>query len=103
LLLLSAAVVFITVLLMFRFTCCHANQWTMLRINQSTGLPIWLFWRQILKFWPFLKGLRFFWKPKIFRKNLAFLFFFNWKRLGSGKTLFELHIHYKSLLTRAGN
>jgi len=31
------------------------------------------------------------------RQNLAF---FQLERLGSGKTLHELHIHHKSLLTR---
>jgi len=34
------------------------------------------------------------------RQNLAFLAFFQSKRLSSGKTLSELHTHYKSPLTR---
>jgi len=34
------------------------------------------------------------------RQNSAFSGFFQSKRLSSGKTLSELHIHYKSLLTR---
>ena len=51
------------------------------------GLPIWLFWSQILKFWLFLTPLA----------------CFQSERLGSGKTMSELHIHYKSLLKRVYN
>ena len=32
-----------TVLLTFRLTCFHANEWSMLWINQSTELPICIF------------------------------------------------------------
>jgi len=53
------------------------------------GLPIWLFWSQILKFW-------------LFGTPLAFLQIKKSQKiwLGSGKTLSVLHIHYKSLSTR---
>jgi len=37
------------------------------------------------------------------KANLAFSGFFQSERLGSGKTLSELHIHYKSLLKRVYN
>ena len=53
------------------------------------GLPIWHFWSQILK-------VRLFLKIKNTSQNLAF---FQSERLGSGKTLSELHIYYKFLLT----
>jgi len=52
-------------------------------------LPIWLFWIQILKFWLFLTPL-----PFLGNKKNRIIW------LGSGKTLSELHIHYKYLATR---
>jgi len=62
------------------------------------GLPLWNFWNQILKFRLFLTQLTFL-KIKNTSQNLAFLFyFFHSERLGSGETLSELRIHYKSLL-----
>jgi len=53
------------------------------------GLPIWLF----------LNTFGFFGNKKA-RKIRFFLAYFQSDRLGSGKTLSELHIHYKSLATR---
>jgi len=63
------------------------------------GLPIWLFWSQILKFWIFLNTFGFFGNKNV-RKIWLFLAYFQSDRLGSGQTLSELHIHYKSLATR---
>jgi len=51
----------------------------------------------------FFERLWLFWKSKKARKNLAFSGFLSVGRLGSGKTLSELHIHYKSLLKRVYN
>jgi len=56
------------------------------------------FLKLILKFWLFLNTFCFFGNQK--RQNLAF---FQSERLGSGKTLSELHIHYKPLLKRVYN
>jgi len=53
------------------------------------GLPIWLF----------LTPLTFLEIKKV-RKIWLFLAYFQSDRLGSGKTLSELHLHYKSLATR---
>ena len=64
------------------------------------GLPIWLFWSQILKFWLFFEHLWLFWEMKNARKFCLFQAYFQSDRLGSGKTLPELHIHYKFLATR---
>jgi len=44
-------------------------------------------------------ALGFFWKWKKARYHLTFSDFFQLERLGSGKTLSKLHIHYKFLLT----
>jgi len=51
----------------------------------------------------FLNTFGLFWKSKKARLNVAFSGFFQSERLGSGKTLSELHIHYKSLLKRVYN
>ena len=62
------------------------------------GLPFWLFWRHILKFWLFFTfGL---FGNKKNRKIWLFLPYFQSDKLGSDKTLCELHIHYKSFATR---
>jgi len=53
-------------------------------------LPIWLFRSQISKFWLLLE-------IKNIQTKSCYL---QLERLGSGKTLPELHIHYKSFLTR---
>jgi len=63
------------------------------------GLPIWIFWSQILKFWLFWTPLAFTGKQKSQKKSV----FFQSERLVTGKTLSELHIHYKSLLKRIYN
>jgi len=52
-----------------------------------------------MKFCLFLTPLAFFGNKKA-RKIWSFLAYFQSERLGSGKTLSELHIHYKSLATR---
>jgi len=62
-------------------------------------LPIWLFCIQNLKFWLFLNTFGFFGSKNV-RKIWLFLAYFQSDRLGSGKTLSELHIHYKPLATR---
>jgi len=66
-----------------------------MRILKScvAGLPIWIFWSQILKFCFFLE-------IKKARKIWLFLAYFQSDRLSSDKTLSELHIHYKFLVTR---
>jgi len=53
------------------------------------------------KFWNsgFFEHLWFFWKKKP-KKNQTKSGSFQWERLGSGKTMSELHIHYRSLLKR---
>jgi len=76
----------------------------MLWINQSTGFTISLFWSQILKFW-LIQRTRLFWKSKnrsqsLFENQNKIWLFFSRKELDSDKTLSELHIHYKSFLTR---
>jgi len=62
-------------------------------------LPIWLFGSQSLKFWLFFEHL---WLLLEIKKpeNSGFFGLFSVGRLGSGNTLSELHIHYKSLATR---
>jgi len=55
------------------------------------------FFKPYLKILAFFKRLWLFLEIKKARQNLAF---FSPKRLGSGKTLSELHIHHKSLLKR---
>ena len=67
------------------------------------GLPIWLFWNQILKFWFFWTPLALFGNQKKPDKIWHFLTFFQSERLGSGKTLSKLYIHYKSLVKRVYN
>jgi len=79
----------------WKFSCvlCTHSQFLCSRVANLA------FWRQILKFWLF-------WTPlasleiKKARKIWIFLDYFQSDRLGSGKTLSELHIHYKSLATR---
>jgi len=51
------------------------------------------------KIWLFSTHLAFF-DVLIFTKSQTKCVFFQSERLGSGKTLFELHVRYKSLLTR---
>ena len=51
----------------------------------------------------FFEHLWLFLEIKKARQNLAFSGFLQSERLGSGKTLSELHIHYKSLLKRVYN
>jgi len=68
--------------------------------NFTLGLPIWLFWSQVLKLRLFLNAFGFFWKFKKSRQNLAF---FQSESLISGKTLSKLHIHYKSVMKRVYN
>jgi len=51
----------------------------------------------------FLNTFAFFEDKKIQTKSGFFLAFFQSERLGSGKTLSKLHIHYKSLLKRVYN
>jgi len=64
------------------------------------GLQIWHFYSQILKFRQFLMHLAFFENQKYQSKSCFFFFYiFQSERLGSGTTLSEVHIHYKSLLT----
>ena len=53
-------------------------------------LPIWLFWSLILKFWLLWTSLAFFGNKKAGNVWL-FLAYFQSDRLGSGKTLSELH------------
>jgi len=53
-----------------------------------------------LQFWLFFNAYGFYWNSKKARQNLGCSGFFQSERLGSGKTLSELHIHYKSPLTR---
>ena len=60
---------------------------------QKSGLLIQLFWSKVLEFWLF-------WKPFAGKKNRQITGFFHLERLDSGKTLSELHIHYKSFLMR---
>jgi len=86
-------------------------------LNCWSGLPIWLFWSQNLKhLWLFLEikkpdKIWLFWSQNLKHlwlfleikkpdKIWLFLAFFQSKRLSSGKILSELHIHYKSFLTR---
>jgi len=87
----------------FRYACrtspINDNSSPCFGFNQVSGLSIWLFWSQILKFWIFLRYLEFFENRKS-QTTSGFFWLFQSERLGSGKTLSELHIHYKSLLTR---
>jgi len=53
-----------------------------------------------LKVWLLLNTFVFFGNQKKPGKSWLFLAFFQSKRLSSGKRLSELHIHYKSYLTR---
>jgi len=62
-------------------------------------LPIWNFWSQVLKFRLFLTHLFLLIKKSQSKPGCLF-YFFQYERLGSGNTLSEPHIHYKSLLTR---
>jgi len=62
------------------------------------GLPIWLFGSQSLKFWHFLTPLAFL-EIKKAGKIWIFLAYFQSDRLGSGKTLSELHLQCKCLAT----
>jgi len=63
------------------------------------GLPIWLFWSQMFKFWLFLNTFGFFGNEKS-QKICLFLAYLQSHRLGSVKTLYELDIHYQPLVTR---
>jgi len=71
-------------------------------MTQLQGVANLAFLKPDLKTLAFLNTLTFgfFWKSKKARQNLAF---FQSERLGSGKTLSKLHIHYKSLLKRVYN
>jgi len=67
------------------------------------GLSLWSFLKPDFEILTFLNTFGLFWKSKKARVNAAFSGFFQSERLGSGKTLPELHIHYKSLLKRDYN
>jgi len=64
---------------------------------RRSGLPIWLFFKPDFEILAFFERLRLFLEIKKARQNLSF---FQFERLGSGKTLSNLHIYYKYLLTR---
>ena len=98
-----------TVQLTFRFTRLGANQWTVLGVNQSTELPVCLFWSQSLKFCIFSKLLAFFEIKKqesdFFENQKSqtisgFWIFFSRRRLWLWQKVSELRVQYKSLLTR---
>jgi len=68
-------------------------------LSVISALRLW-FPQQILKFWLFFEHLWLFLEIKKARKFWIFLAYFQSDRLGSRKTLSELHIHYKYLTSR---
>jgi len=75
------------------------NNGSLMQSLVACRVSIWHFWSQLLKFRLCFDALGFFRKSKRPVKILLVLYFFQSERFGLGKTLSEVHIHYKSLPT----